>query len=299
MPFPTYAKNPALKEHLGPVHVVKYNSSGQYILSGGQDKKILLWNPNTARFIKSYNAHGYEVLDIAVAYDNKTFVSCGGDRTVFLWDVSTGSTISRFSGHMSRVNTVDFNSNASIVASGSNDAKVRLWDTKSSSSKPIQMLEEAKDSVSSLQISGSQIITGSVDGNVRTYDLRMGKLTEDLIGHPVTSVKNSIDEACILVSTLDSTIRLMDKSNGTMLQSFKGHINKEYRVRSCFGDNDVYVVSGSEDGKIYAWDIISGRIVHQLKTREDKVVACVAYHPKNSQMASGSSDGTINVWDSA
>jgi len=68
--------------------------------------------------IKSYEAHGWEVLDIAVFEDNSKFVSCGGDKTVFLWDVSTGQTIRRFMGHFSRVNTVDFNFDGSVIASG-------------------------------------------------------------------------------------------------------------------------------------------------------------------------------------
>ncbi|KAK9478119.1 WD40-repeat-containing domain protein [Lipomyces japonicus] len=297
MPFPVYPKSPALQGHVGAVHVVKYNTTGQYVLSGGHDKKIILWNPNTSKLVKDYVGHGYEVLDISVSFDNSRFVSCGGDRSIYLWDVTTGSTTRRFSGHMSRVNAVDFNFDASLIASGSYDAKVRLWDTKSSSYKPIQVLEESKDSVTSLQIVDYEIITGSVDGYLRVYDIRMGQLTSDYIGHPITSVTQSSDAASILVSTLDSTLRLMDKSNGSLLQSYVGHKNSDFRVRSTFGDNDVYVVSGSENGKLLAWDLLSGRIVHELRTHKDKLVSAVAYHPKNSQMVSCGADGTVQVWN--
>ena len=47
-----------LKSHEGAVHVVCYNVSGQYGLSGGQDREIHLFNPNTGNKIKSYAAHG-------------------------------------------------------------------------------------------------------------------------------------------------------------------------------------------------------------------------------------------------
>ncbi|KAK9455365.1 WD40-repeat-containing domain protein [Dipodascopsis uninucleata] len=297
MPFPTYAKSPPLRDHVGAVNVVTYNTTGQYILSGGADRKIILWNPNQLKLVKSYNAHGYGVLDIAVSFDNSKFVSCGGDRTIFLWDVSTGITTRRMGGHMSRVNTVDFNVDASVIASGSYDSNVRLWDCKSNSQKPIQILEEAKDSITSLQIVGNEIITGSVDGCVRVYDLRKGQLTSDYIGHPVTSVRQSTDEACILISSLDNTIRLLDKTNGTVLQSFKGHENKEFRISSCFGDNDVFVVSGSENGKVVAWDLLSGRIVHELSCHSGEVVSCVTYHTKKPQMVTCGADGSVQVWE--
>lgn len=47
-----------LKAHEGAVHVVRYNSNGGYFLSGGQDRKIILQNPNTGAQIKTYEAHG-------------------------------------------------------------------------------------------------------------------------------------------------------------------------------------------------------------------------------------------------
>ena len=61
-----------LSTHKGPVHVVRYaKGSAKYILSGGQDRSIRLWNPSLGTEIKVYTGHGYEVLSITV-YD----VSC-------------------------------------------------------------------------------------------------------------------------------------------------------------------------------------------------------------------------------
>ena len=41
-----------------------------------------------------------------------------------------------------------------------------------------------------------------------------------------------------------------------MCFSFVGHVNKEYRVESCLLSTDAHVVSGSEDGNVYVWDLI-------------------------------------------
>lgn len=149
-----------------------------------------LYNPTKAcsstsssGLIQSYNAHGYEVLDLAVTPDNARFASVGGDKQVFLWDVSTARTVRRWAGHFGRVNAVTFGGDdATVVISGSFDATVRLWDAKSQSTKPIQVLEEATDSVTSVAANGWEIVSGSVDGNLRVYDLRMGLLSTDLIG---------------------------------------------------------------------------------------------------------------------
>lgn len=101
-----------------PLNVVRYNSNGNYILSGGNDKKVNLFNAYSGAHVKTYEAHGYEVTDLSVSFDNARFVSCGGDKPVYYWDVAQGVTIRRFSGHTQRVNAVAFNADASVVVSG-------------------------------------------------------------------------------------------------------------------------------------------------------------------------------------
>jgi mitogen-activated protein kinase organizer 1 len=61
------ALHQTLTAHKGPVHVARYaKGAAKYVLTGGQDRSIRLWNPNLGTEIKAYNAHGYEVLAISV-----------------------------------------------------------------------------------------------------------------------------------------------------------------------------------------------------------------------------------------
>lgn len=57
----------------------------------------------------------------------------------------------------------------------------------------------------------------SVDGRVRRYDLRLGQLFSDYVGSPITCTCFSRDGQCTLVSSLDSTLRLLDKDTGELL----------------------------------------------------------------------------------
>ena len=197
--------------------------------------------------------------------------------------------------------------------SGSFDATVRVWDAKSAAAKPVMVWEDAGDSVSCVEVQGWVVVAGSVDGRVRTYDVRMGVVGTDVLGceglflvavctllrkmvsngvaDPVTSVSLTADGAAMLVSTLDSTLRLMDRTNGQLLQAYRGHANTEYRVRSCLGLNDAVVVSGSEDGCLYAWDVLEGKVVEQLRAHEGKVASAVAWNGRAREWASAGGDG--------
>ena len=324
-------------------------SPGAYILTGSADRTIRLYNPfpstNGAsakekgaggvvpqgRLIQSYQAHGYEVLSLAVAADNERFVSGGGDRAVFLWDVASATTIRRLGGaaggHSSRINCVRFGGEGdSLIVSGSFDTSVRLWDVKSGSFKPIQVLNEARDAVTSLAVRGPEIIAGSVDGRVRSYDVRMGRCTTDVMGASVTSLDVTKDGRALLVGTLDSKIRLMDRDSGTCLRAYshEEYANKELRVQSLLGRSEKYVVAGDEappegEGRLWVWDLLTGKMTKRVSVpwgpegteqrkkaigRDGKekvrrnVVSCIAWRENGwgDQFCVGGTSGVVTVF---
>jgi len=289
-----------LNNHKGAVNVARYaKGSANYVLTGGQDRTVRLWNASSGVEIKTFASHGYEVLSLTVAHDNAKFASCGGDRAVFVWDVATGSTIRRLSGHLGKIHAVEFNADASVMASGSYDSTVRLWDLRAQSYKAIQILEEARDTVQTIHVGPNFILTGSVDGHVRTYDLRKGELRSDFLGQPVTSVLPTEDATTYLATTLDNRIRLMDMATGKMLNEFSGHVNESYRCRAAFGHGEATVLCGDEKGLVYAWDLLDGKVLppNPPPKAHHKVVTWTEHHPTNaSEYVTASADGTVKIW---
>ncbi|KAL8827784.1 MAG: hypothetical protein Q9191_002973, partial [Dirinaria sp. TL-2023a] len=94
----------------------------------------------------------------------------------------------------------------------------------------------------------------------------------------ITSVQQTKDGNAVLVSTLDSAIRLMNKGNGQLLQSYKGHTNSH------------------EDGLLYAWDLLEGKVVEKLRAHDGKVASAVVCNAVRKEWASGGVDGSVTVW---
>lgn len=141
----------------------------------------------------------------------------------------------------------------------------------------------------------------------------------------VTSLNLSTDQNCLLTSSLDSTLRLIDKDTGELLNTYKGHLNTSYRCANAFSFDDGFVMSGSEPpsrftdtpsasntaaagqsgekrrngnigGSVIVWDLLEGHIVQKLEGKHRGVVLSVASHPKKSLAVSGSADGMLVVW---
>ncbi|MBZ3875750.1 WD repeat domain-containing protein 83 [Sciurus carolinensis] len=240
----------------GAVRAVRFNVDGNYCLTCGSDKTLKLWNPLRGTLLRTYSGHGYEVLDAAGSFDNSNLCSGGGDKAVVLWDVASGLVVRKFRGHAGKVNTVQFNEEATLILSGSIDSSIRCWDCRSRRPEPVQTLDEARDGISSVKVSDHEVLAGSVDGRVRRYDLRKGQLFSDYVGSPITCTCFSRDGQCTLVSSLDSTLRLLDKDTGELLGEYSGHQNKQYKLDCCLSERDTHVVSCSEDGKVFFWDLV-------------------------------------------
>jgi mitogen-activated protein kinase organizer 1 len=214
-----------------------------------------LWNPKKKLLLKKYDGHHSDVLDAVSSNDNANIVSGGTDKTVILWDVSSSEPVRRMRGHYGNVNCVSFNADSSVVLSASNDHSVRIWDVRSMGREPVQVLDEARDSVTSIAVSDHEIVTGSMDCKVRRYDLRVGIMNMDDVKAAVSSCNFTRDGQCILCNCLNNSLKLIDKETGSILQEFRGHVNAQFRLDSCLLKNDEIVLSGSEDGAVYAWNL--------------------------------------------
>ncbi|OQO14077.1 hypothetical protein B0A48_00953 [Cryoendolithus antarcticus] len=319
MTTPSWALTPIRLPPLpsaAPLNALTFSSgTGSYLLTGSSDRSITLYNPAKKLKLQSYAAHAHPVLSLAISTDNSQFVSGGGDKTVFVWDVATAKTLRRFVGHSGRVEGVAWGGEGdSVVVSGSWDGGVRVWDLRSRGERAVAIFGKAGDAVSCVDVREGVILAGSVDGRVRGYDLRAGRVEEDCIGEGVTSVVSSGDGKSYLVGTLDSKLRLMDRKTGKCLQTFwdVGMICENYRIRSTLAMGDSLAVSGSENGQVLCWDVLTGELRYRLSHREGEpraqsdaattkhdVVSAVAWNTARKQLASAGGDGGVTIWDMA
>lgn len=167
------------------------------------------------------------------------------------------------------------------------DAKVMLWDMRANTWEPVQILKEATSSITSLSVLGASLYVSSLDAHVRTYDLRMGKIMDDLVGHPVNSVRPSKLGDSLLVSSQEGKLRLFDAANGSVLQTFSGQ--KEGRCKAIWGYGEESVIAGDEDGKVWAWDVLDAKLVESEGWAHHKrAITGLEMHPNGKEMVTAS-----------
>lgn len=282
-----------LPGHTGAVNAVTYDHSGDFVMTGGQDPTIRLFNCQTGHQVTGFGGHRWGVQSLSVSQDNQLLVSSGGhpDRSVYLWDIPNEKLLRRLQHlHTQRVDSVSLHGTARLVASGSFDRSVCVWDMRSRT--VAQRMEDAGDGVSWVEMGETEIVAASLDGHIRTYDARTQRMTTERIGSPVVCARIKDDR--LVVGSMDNCVRILDRKTGETIKTFRGHQCGEYRIQCDLADD--LAISGSEDGGLWVWG--TGDI-NRLDAHTGMVTALRLNSQAGScsRMCSADSNGHVILWN--
>lgn len=78
--------------------------------------------------------------------------------------------------------------------------------------------------------------------------------------------------------------------------SYTGHRNSEYRIECGVMASNNEVVSGSEDGAVYIWDMVESKLLRKLQHSGVRHVHSVSTHP-SSQAILSAAQQKVFVWE--
>ena len=118
-----------LPGHTGYVRSLTLSLDGLFLVSGGNDNDIKLWDVQTGGIIKTFHGHTYYVLSVSISPDCTTIASGSSDKTIRLWHVQAGNCFCVIDGFGDRVNSISFSpTNPQLLVSGCEDSTVQQWD---------------------------------------------------------------------------------------------------------------------------------------------------------------------------
>ena len=239
--------------------------------------------------------------------DSKVIASGSDDKSIRLWYVHPGKQHPRLlTGHSNYVYSLAFSPKGNMLASGSYDEALFLWDVRTqrlmrshpAHSDPIGGVDFVHD--------GTLIASCSSDGLTRLWDTATGQCLRTLVHEDnagVTSVRFVPNGKFIITWSLDNSIRMWNYVEGRVVKTYQGHKNEKFSTTGAVGvytnsddsERRAYIVSGSEDGKIFAWDA-QGKEVLQVMEGHEGVVFGVDTWDESGVLATCGQDKTVRVW---
>ena len=77
---------------------------------------------------------------------------------------------------------------------------------------------------------------------------------------------------------------------------YSGHCNLKTDIKEATFFGDKYICSGSDDGRCFIWNKISGKLINILNNVDQEVVNTVRRHPYFPILAMSGIDSTIKIW---
>jgi WD40 repeat protein len=154
------------------VNYVAFSPDGQTLATGGQDKKIKIWNLQNGKSIRTLAGHSGGVNCVAFSPDGQTLASGSFDKKIKIWNLENEELLNTLTNsRLDVVYSLAFSPNGSMLVSGDNDKRIKIWSLRSG--KVFRNLEGHSGWVSSIAINpdGKTLSSGSADRTVKIWSL--------------------------------------------------------------------------------------------------------------------------------
>ncbi|XP_028921500.1 DDB1- and CUL4-associated factor 5 isoform X1 [Ornithorhynchus anatinus] len=257
--------------HFGCVNAIEFsNNGGQWLVSGGDDRRVLLWHMEQAihskvKPVQLKGEHHSNIFCLAFNSGNTKVFSGGNDEQVILHDVES-ETLDVFA-HEDAVYGLSVSPvNDNVFASSSDDGRVLIWDIRESPhGEPFCLANypSAFHSVMFNPVEPRLLATANSKEGVGLWDIRKPQSSllrygGNLSLQSAMSVRFNSNGSQLLALRRRLPPVLYDIHSRLPVFQFdnQGYFNSCTMKSCCFaGDRDQYILSGSDDFNLYMWRI--------------------------------------------
>ncbi len=292
-----------------PITSLTFCPKARHLTWGTSNGKVKCWDLKTGERSENLQEHTKAVLSIAWSPDGHSLLSGSLDHTARIVRISPKEPRRlTLEGHTDAVTTVAWNPNSLRVLSGSRDNTVRIWDAVTGETQ--QILRGHTDDVTSVAWSpdGQKFVTGSKDQTVKIWSVQ-GEELLTLSGPacPLVSVTWSSQTRRVFGVFQDGEAVVWDATTGEQLDTFWVGAG---RLHAAWRGNQQSIVAAvtvpeqltdqftDREREVAIWAMSEGKqnLTRTLKARQCPVTA-FATSPDGSLAATGSSIGTVRLWD--
>jgi uncharacterized protein YjbI with pentapeptide repeats len=229
--------------------------------------------------------------------DGHFAIYAGSDPYIRMVEAVSGVEYNRIPT-FSSVRCLRISPDGNTIISGGADGKVRLWNWKDNYS--ITSLERHSYSVFCLDCSpnGRFIASGGQDGIINIWETDNYEIyrTFNTNAKYVRCLNFTHDNKYIISGDSEGLVFIWDIHQGSQVALLEDHKGFVVIDLLCTPDGQYLVTTSYDDRRVCVWE--TGRWQNVLSiTSFESVVSSLACHPDGTLLATGRSDGLVQLWD--
>lgn len=121
------AKVTSYMGHTDEITCVAASQDGKFVVTGGADNRIVVWNAETLRPIRVFFQHRDTITGLAFRRGTNQLYSSSKDRTIKIWSLDEGAYVETLFGHQDEVVDIAALAQERCISVGARDRTARLW----------------------------------------------------------------------------------------------------------------------------------------------------------------------------
>ncbi|XP_071839263.1 autophagy-related protein 16-like isoform X2 [Apostichopus japonicus] len=292
----------SIDAHDSEVNTVRFCPSGNVFVTAGNDRKVKVWTISAGQFNNRGTLLGSNAGVTCIDFDvqEQYVLGASNDFAIRVWGMHDHRLKHTLTGHSGKVLAARFLSDPNMIVSGSHDRTLKIWDLRNRACIKTIFAGSSCNDLVTTDGAGTNIISGHFDKRIRFWDIRSDKGTSDiLLQGKITSLDLSQqDRTLLLCCTKDDALQLIDLRMNKILMSCSADGFKVLFdwTRAALSPDGTYATAGSQDGRVYTWNVQSGALENALQEHEDPVIA-VTWHPNGNQLLSCDRQKRVILWN--
>lgn len=250
---------------------ISFSADSKMLAIGERSGNIRIWNTDTGNLLKTITATTTDdwVNTVVFSPTENTLVSNNlGDDVIQFWEVTKGERIKSIQSPQDSTYLIVFSPDGKTLAStDSDDGAIRFWDVATGSQ--LRTIDGYAEIFRCMTYSPIGNVLAVLCGFARLHlwDTHTFKLLKNIYIHPhiVTCcafAQDGIKLAC--GDDRNDSVYILNIETGEKEKIFQGHPKDITSVAFSF---DGKTLAGcSDDGDVYLWDVISGKMTKKLET---------------------------------
>lgn len=207
--------------------------------------------------------------------------------------------IQKLSISRSKINACAINRTGEWLAfAASRNGQLLVWEWQSE--RYVLKQQGHFDSLNSVAYSaeGQYIATGGQDGKLKVWNSSNGFCFITFKDHTaaVTGAVFTSKGQSLVSSSLDGTVRAWDLVRYRNFRTFTSPTPTQFSCVAVDPSGEIVAAGSTTDFSVYVWSMATGRLLDILEGHEGPV-SSLKFSPQNPQLASGSWDKTVKIWE--
>lgn len=290
-------KDLAEKRHHKHINSIAISSDDKLLATGGWDKQIRIWSPDSLTWLHTFTKHRQEVTALTFRKGIPTLYSGSADRSVMLWTLEEDDNrcfIEALYGHESTIASIDTLRRERILTAGGRDQSLIIWKIVEQAQTAFQTKHESVDIAR--YIDDKTFVSGGEDGTISVWTtMRRSPVCCVPKAHGYNKSKNKVEtdgrtRLCFWITALATFLLKEEKQIKKTVAADENDDDiqgKDMDIDGDEDDEDKDKESGDEDDEMASDNEPEVQQENGVQDDGENVIALVA---------SGSCDAELRIW---